>query len=496
MAELHYRRDDTTPFIIQSKGKAPSIICGQLGVMRLKSSILREIPPDIRYITLTIPPPFYIGPFLWVWYSLNGLDNIDFPSTVTEVVYIWRYLRLFGVESDSTIMFRYIQGLNAASLVSKSPDPLLFSIMTDMLEKIPKKMIPPPMTGRTTPVSLSLVEHDRASALSKERTPIDGAWELPRMTNPPRSMDDIPPAFESNGIDRLYLSLNPDELIPPSMREILTPEKDRYRPGDTRRENLLLALGSGTPDVRVWSGTRTSRSLYSISLDNNNTVEMYAVNREQKNWGVILVTQYAEAMEMDNYDGEITVYDRTPETELVLKREHYPRQEIKLSVSVVPEGKTTYYVGKERFPVQGNIITMSDRSPTILSYYGDFQESSHGSGQREIRREDIVDMGAFLYVWAYLNGQDDIKIPSSKSNIAVWDYIRYFGIPLNSRFVDLYFMQVVNTEELIVLWHFLQEIPKSTRDAIPIFQKKEGTSYINNRLSSRGIFMGMRDLNV
>ena len=451
MAELHRRRDDTTPFVIQSEGRSSFLICGQLGVIRLKSSILRNIPLDIRYITLTIPPPFYIGSFRWLWYSLNGIESTEFPSTASEAIHIWHYLQLFGVDHDSEIVFKYLQGLNRMPIISESPDPLLSSIMTDMLKKIPKNMIPPPTQSKRTEVEVLIPN--------------------------PRSMDDIPPLFESNNIDRLYVSLNPyNEITLPSMREILT-EKVGYS------SSAYVVLGMGTPNVRVWHGRHTG-SGYAITLNNANITFFNPTWDNRRRWRVILEPRYGDNVDMEMYTGKIVEFLKTSDTEAVLEREYYPPWEVRLHHWVVPEGKTTYYIGKERSPIQGNIITMSDRSLVISSYYGDFQESSPGSGQREILGEDrAVSMNAFLYVWAYLNGQDNIAIRHSTSSSAIWYYIRYFGIPANSRFVDLFLMQIVNSERLEVLLPLLEEIPKT----IPIFQSKDGKlSYIDHILNRRG----------
>ena len=477
MAELHHRRDDTTPFVIQNGERAPFIICGHLGVMKLKSKILKGIPLDVRYVTLTIPPPFLPGSFLWVWHSLNGIEQPEFPSTAAEAVYIWRYLQLFGIDPDSEIVFRYLQELNRVATTSESPNSELSSIMTDMLEKIPKKTIPPPSRGRPTPASLSLEANFKQIRETLTRGE-DSEWEPPRIMIPPRSMDDIPPLFESNGIDRLYLSLNPSEEIPPSMKGILT----------KKAESGYIVLGLGTPNVRIWNGRAPmpDRS-YAIDLDNAD-IRMLVDFNVAGSWDVDLITRYGTLVDMGIYRGKIAVYAKTPEGKDILERDYYSRYV--LSYWSYPVGKTTYYVGRSRIPVQGNIITLSSRSPIISSYYGDYQESSPGSGRREILQEEEIEINAFLYLWAYLNGQDNIQIFNPDSSVAIWYYIRYFGIPMDTRFVDLYFTQIVSLLELDILLPFLDGIPKTIRNSIHTFRAGEGKlSHINTILSNRGVPM-------
>lgn len=484
--ELHYRRDDTTPFVIQSEGKASSIICGQLGVMRLNSGILKDIPPDLPYVTLTIPSPLHIRSFLWVWYSLNGIENPEFPSTVREAIYIWRYLQLFGVDLESTITFQYIKRLNEMSFLDQSPNPELFSIMTDMFEKIHKKMIPPPAAGKETERSRSLDQYITEIELTRERQrDEDEDEDLPALVDPQKqedilgrgvSIDDVHPLFESTIIDRLYLSLNPfplSTLIPPSMRDILIKDS-------SQNDSLYIVLGLGTPNVKMWYGRREEigggryGNGYIITLNNGELrINDRSFREGKRAWTMEIYTPSGLGVYMTTYNGRVSAYSRATDTDAALNREYYSRLDTKLSPWVVPVGKTTYYIGRGRMPVQGNIITMSSRSPVIHSYYGDRQESSPGSGLREILlEEDVIHVDAFLYVWAYLNGQDNIMIVHPESAVHVWYYIRYFGISKASRFVDLYFMQMLYLPLGGTIVSFLNEIPKSIRNAIPIFQGK------------------------
>ena len=481
-AKLHQRRDDTTPFVIESEGWGRFMLFGQLDVMKQKTtSLFYNVPSNVKYVTLTFPIMFSKS-FLWAWYAINGLDPGELPGTLVEALNVWRYLQFFRLRHDSPIRFDYIQKLNRFPSDDILPDPELFSIMESIFRVIPHAMIPPPVSGRTTPAMLSVEENIRRIRAVLDSGVTDHDWIPPPIENPPRSMDDIPPVFESNGIDKLYLSLLPpgEDVIPPSMKRILV------RKSPLTIASSYIVLGLGTPNVRVWYGT-PGESVHRIGLIDSQIGlgRIHEPEVAEEQWEVHLTTRYGTSVQLADYRGKVAAYDRNSEEET---REYYPLTEVRLTSWVLSGGGTTYHIGKRRFPLQGNIITMSARSPTILSYYGDADPSSVGSGQRLILKDDEIDMNAFGYVWAYLNGQDDIEIPKD-SEMNIWNYIRYFGISPSSSFVSLYFIQLAKTMDPPMLIRFLEGIPVGVRATISAFQPKAagGVSDIQGTINQRQI---------
>jgi hypothetical protein len=100
-----------------------------------------------------------------------------------------------------------------------------------------------------------------------------------------------------------------------------------------------------------------------------------------------------------------------------------------------------------------------------------------------------VDTWAFSFVWTYLNGLDDGRIEKlNQAAFKVWDYISYFGIPLDSRFVVRYLLRLfylvpmdsINSDVMVYcqqLYDILKMIPLAMKTRMILFEGNATPGY-------------------
>ena len=468
--KLHERRGDTTPFIIASNGRS-SVINGILSVMRLKSQVFAPIPGEPRYIHLGVSGNLVLNSFLWVWHYLNGLEEAELPQSIPDRIRIWTYLSMFGVDPGSEVVYRYLKlldeslrDLSSFPVEEREMDELLV-IMTDMLRRVPEGNLPPPLPER---------KRDDPIPPDDEKIILDTRLSMLSM----------------NGVDKLYFSLarsahplllrevvgynyqtglfTPVSMVSLAKEEVPAASYGSY--GEFSVYPVIVLTGANTMDAHAWKGN-VSKSMgrpdiiLAVDMLNGFWAE-YVLTRIGGKWFVRRMNRRGEQREYNEMIITWSAQSEEPLERLIAKMKDphpIPLSKVIDTIYLRPykEG-TLYHIGRQKYPVYGNVVVMSGRSPTIASFYGD-KTSEPWSGRRDILSEHDVDWTAFIQIWAYLNGQDDTNISFlNRRDIKMWELIGYFSL-MGSSIVDNYLFQAGRTLDRDVTASLMRGIPAATR---------------------------------
>lgn len=458
-------------FVINGRFK----IEGSVAAMSVKTGILTDaFKACPRYIGLILPMRSRKA-FIWVWSYLNGetykvttevgeyltdrffpveafnkpsiiLDPLWASMSLSERLDVWYYFKLFDVETS--IMSWW---WNSLFYALQSPSgPMDLNLVEQIYRELPAEFSPPPVAQ---------------SEIKSE-------------------FDDPKRILKGSYIDEQFISLFPVDrrldLIPPSLKGEVRPidriyDHNREGPksfdvvmilGMMRAKPLIVKLGGYESIDRSWFERRPSLSRFTERLDMTGAMLFTLIRGRDKiyiagarnHWffdleygGVSLYPEYTpENPRLD----DIAIYrfeeEKNPDPgrpfstwepqrfQNLKKREQKDISSINNSPLMVclPH---FFLVGKERLQYRGDLSIMRKKSHFIDEFIKITDvERLVGSipllGEFHVRRE------AFDVVWVYINsGYSNLSaVENDGTFITIWEYIRYFNIPLWTSFIDEY----------------------------------------------------------
>ena len=389
--------------------------------------------------------------FRWVWLNICGVDTSIAPLSTQQRVTAWSYLKQFGVPELSPITERWF----AAPLRDINVNPTLIRPIVTNHETMIYNIPPYSSSGSylsTTEFDNSCPSIDRdntppsltsfVSGLSGDVIITSGVWIISHPLLPHR-IAIKGTAASTRAVSRVMMS--------PESQEAFT-----CLPRSVDREGTIYQINSGRSDIHGSDDiVLIIASTWLIPGVKYDTKYRYYVVSNKL--GLPLGT---EVMVMP-YGAKMGYYNLCVDYDLLKLRyrTYYLGPIVKAlggtdETAVLSDDVLTFStalasnpvritVGRNRLLVPCYPTVVMMRSPFIhnaVNGKADVVSSLEFMPETDI---SAVDTWAFSFVWTYLNGLDDGRIEKlNQAAFKVWDYISYFGIPLDSRFVVRYLLRL------------------------------------------------------
>ena len=388
------------------------------------------------YITLTIPF-VNLRSFKWFWFYLNGLEMTDDPYWKTlsleERLGMWVYLG--GLSPDHPIKGWYVNHL--FDDITPSPDMAdHIPILNDIGSKVSLRYR---VTGPATTMRLTRLAH-----ISPERD------------------DHLP-------IEKKLLTIGSFDMAIATI--------------SGNRPFGLPSVVPGLGTVMTVRSVIINRKLYSPTKVGAHKDVIHPRQMFDAGADIEYVFKLGSGMMLALVDNVWYITSNYTITRLT-SVEFYSTYEHPGVIQPIP-GSIIHLVGKGTFPVKvgdlvlhGDLHTMKSRSNLVREAYNLPGEPTFLQGQ------SLGD--DFIYVWSYLQGIP----PSAKATPRMWYYIDYFGIPLDTVFVNDYIRSLLGgirtVEEYDWIVSLINSIPLPIRMGYSIMEEDyEGIAEADTLLHRR-----------
>ena len=394
------------------------------------------LPEYLRapYISLTIKGKIGKG-FMWFWYALNGLalypvDEYWEKMTLLERLDAWPHIKAYLPG-----MFKWYYD-NLFTAVTPTKDPSLTSILDDIADTIPRDLQFP----RNNAVSLFNIGYNIVTSLP---FPILGDLEFLEVVKGQTETEK--PDLEDNTIVVVYF-----DSLPPLIYRVVTGVEGWMT--ESAAADAMRNLGEEN-DEKEYFTLLPSRDekLKTVNLLIRVRGRWYLYTEEDSR--ILPVKRFAA------YRGTLG--------------ERKEARTICQSVSRDYIDHIYYPIGVGDVVLHGDLLVMRKRSQLVANIDIRALEKRTSITFLEDKRGILP---LILPIWEWINGRDTCALPTPES----WVLINYFGIPLDSEFIEQYIYDLFTKAQrgwdrglYLQLTGILDSIPKAYLPMYRVMEEKE-----------------------
>ena len=390
------------PFVVRFSDGSTWKFFGYQSIIALRSRLGEVMMTVIPYITLRFNDiPTNYRSFTYVWLYLNGFNSSLEGYSWDDKIYIYYYLVATGVSFDTPVVQQWITSLFMHTEPPNYAHPKAMeykTILSHVMQMIPSTFVVAEIAKRESyrNVSLILAHPSKFNPIKYEDSDIELIYRLDKHERRYMSGCSI--------LDIFSTTSGPNAIIGAILMSNLAEDIHLFK------DDIIITCNY----LRQAVGDPITLTMQSVE----NSIEN--ISKEIDDMGI---------------ENRITLV--CPKSLVMLLGSLYPPEE-RIDIQMVPSGKINnivvpilpiltkqeFFVGRNKDVFYGHLLVMTSRSPLM-----DFTTSLEGK-KYILVDEEIRDKNAFLYVWYYLNGMEDVKTSDNKplwdhvvNPITVWNYI-------------------------------------------------------------------------